>query len=289
MKRRQSNLVLFLVTGVSALAAVLMSYGYLEKRLEQERARTTASLVDIVEEPDLRAVVVAQRDVFRGETLKPEDLTVLRVPVEGVTVKGVITDPRQAIGHLVLQPLYAGEWLLDRKLSTADQAGGLEALVGPGRRAMRVPVDEVSGLLGVLEPGSRVDLIGVFASSDGKRMIGRTLVQNVPVLAVGRRSLPAHAEPSADKKESGSTKENSTVTLDVSMREAEEIALALQVGKIHLALRQGMDLEMVSTEGVNVRTLETAGTPPSTAPTRPARHVIEVLHGDRVQKEVVNR
>lgn len=287
MKRQRQNLILAFVTLLSGLLAVVLAYSYLQRRLDEQRVTLAAAPVAVVEQPQLRNVVVIQRDVFRGERIGAEDLTLLRVPIEGVTVKGVVTDPATAIGRVALQPLYAGEWLIERKLSDASGgAAGWGGTLEAGQRAMRVPVDATSGLLGILEPGDRVDVISVFASSDGHRMIGRTVEQNLAVLAVGQRRTPSQGDEGATARQQEAELRDANVTLEVDQRQAEVLALAMQVGKVRLVLRNGADTDMPATTGVNVQYIETA---PPTDESRLARyrHVIEVVKGDQVEKEVV--
>lgn len=282
-KRGRGQLVLLLVTLLSGTAAAVLGYAYIEKRLADERAAHAGGQVRVVETPELLSVVVVRRDVYRGERLTADDLTLLSVPTEGVSVGGVLADPQQAIGHVALQNLYAGEWLIARKLAASDTEGDTwNRLLMPGRRAIRVPATGVTGLLGFLQPDDRVDVIGVFTTAN-KQMVSRTLEQNVAVLAVGQRHRPDAAGPGE------SAPQESTIMLDVSQPQAERIALALEVGKLQLVLRNRADERIVTTGGADVAELSRGQV--VAAPVRPSapRHVVQVLSGGRVSSEVVNR
>ncbi len=267
----------------SGVAAALLGYAYIEKRLADQRQALTADTVRVVETPELLSVLVLQRDVFRGERLKPDDLTVLRVPTEGVTVGSVLHDPKQAVGHVALQNLYAGEWLIARKLADSETDGDTwNRLLEAGRRAIRVPVDDVTGLLGLLQPDDRVDLLAVFPGGDGRSAVSRVLEQNLAVLAVGQRHLPQQ-----DEKPAAEAGKKSSVTLDVSQQQAERIALALEIGKVRLVLRNRADAAVTASRGTRLTELERgAGT---TVRAAPRRHVVQVIAGDAVSREEVGR
>jgi pilus assembly protein CpaB len=230
-------------------------------------------------------VVVVQRDLFRGERLEAADLTVLRVPTEGVSASGVLSSPEQAVGRVALQNLYAGEWLIDRKIGDSAQGGDRwNQLLGPGMRAIRVPVDQVTGLLGLLQPDDRVDLIAVFPASDGKSVVSRALEQNVAVLAVGQRRLPQEDE---NKKVDEAGEKSSSVTLEVTQEQAERIALALELGKVRLVLRNRADTQLLSSNGTRLSELTRSAAAPTAKP-RP-RHTVQLITGGKISTEEVKR
>jgi pilus assembly protein CpaB len=279
---RSGHLALAAITLFSGVAAALLGYAYIEKRLAEQRRELAAEQVRVVDAPQLASVLVLQRDIFRGERLKSEDLAVLRVPIEGGSAKGVLSDPAQAAGHVALQNLYAGEWLIDRKLAESEADGDVwNRLLEPGRRAIRVPVDDVTGLLGLLQPNDHVDLVAVFPGSDGTTVVSRILEQNLAVLAVGQRLLPqAGDKPEAEAKKS-------SVTLDVSRQQAERIALALEVGKMRLVLRNRADAQTDTSVGARLAELEGAGAMVA----RPSGnwHVVRVITGDNISRQEVGR
>lgn len=278
-KAGRGYLVLAAITLLSGVGAAVLGYAYIEKRLADQRASLSAEQVRVVEKPELLSVVVMQRDVFRGERLTADDLTVLRVPTEGVTAEQVLGDPRAAVGHIALQNLYAGEWLIHRKLADSETEGDTwNRLLEPGHRAIRVPVDDVTGLLGILQPDDRVDLIAVFPLVDDS-VVSRILEQNVNVLAVGQHRHPRPDDENADV--AGTT----SVTLDVTQSQAERIALALEVGKVRLALRNRTDTGITRNRGARLSELERSAVPTA----RPARnrHEVQVISGDSISREVV--
>ena len=280
--------MLFGVAGLCGVLAAAFAYAYMEKRLAEQRETLEQQPVASVDQPDVREIVAARNDVLRGERVAADDLRTLRVPAEGVLLDGVITEPGQAEGRVAVANLYAGEWVSDRKLAAPDDPRqGLGSLLAPEHRAIRIPVDPVSGLLGILEPDDRVDVVGVFASDD-RRTVARTLLQNVPVLAVGQQGVPGGgtSDPEEAKREQAARRDG-TVTLDVTRKQAEIIALALGVGKVQLALRNTLASSQPPSDGVDTGLLERAAQP-APPPSEP-RQVVQVLHGGRVDEQVVNR
>lgn len=283
-KSERNALLLAALALLSGIAAAMLGYAYIEKRVAEKSEALAVDRVRVVEAPELLSVVVVQRDLFRGERLQATDLTVLRVPTEGVSASGVLSSPEQAVGRVALQNLYAGEWLIDRKIGDSEQGDRWNQLLGPGMRAIRVPVDQVTGLLGLLQPDDRVDLIAVFPGSDGKSVISRALEQNVAVLAVGQRRLPQEDE---NKKVDEAGEKSSSVTLEVTQEQAERIALALELGKVRLVLRNRADTQLLSSSGTRLSELSRSAAAPTAKP-RP-RHTVQLITGGKISTEEVKR
>jgi Flp pilus assembly protein CpaB len=98
---------------------------------------------------------------------------------------------------------------------------------------------------GMVNPNDHVDVIGTFTFPDesGKRqndaMVTCTILQNVLVLATGKTTAKM-----AGRMNDGSTQNSySTVTLEVTPREAEMLAFAEQIrGRLSLSLRNRSDV-----------------------------------------------
>lgn len=295
MKFQRSDFVLYGVAFLSAILAVGLVYGYVENRVAEAESKTEVKTVTVIEKPELRSVVVANRDIYRGEKIEIDDIKVLMVPTEGVIATGVVTQPNAVVGHMAKQPIYAGEWLLEQKVGLQEEAQGtVEALLEPGMRALRIPVSAESGLLGMLNPGDHVDVISVFESADGKRMISRTILQNIEVLSIGQINRMGKAakqqeeDVKQDPKQGEAFVKASMVALNVNTHQAEQLALAMNIGAIHLALRAPADVALVDTDGVNVKTIESDKARPPKFKPKQEREVIQIMQGDRVQ-EVITR
>ncbi|WP_024850508.1 Flp pilus assembly protein CpaB [Hydrogenovibrio kuenenii] len=295
MKLKTSDWLIYGSAGLSAILAVVFVYGYVQNRIENAEKNAHVKTITVVEKPKLLSVVVANRDIYRGEKIAVDDLKVLNVPTDGVVVNGVITNPQDAVGHIAYQKIYAGEWLINKKIGTGKdkQKQSVEALLDKGERAIRIPVRADTGLLGILNPGDHIDVISVFQSTDNKRMISRTILQNIPVLSIGQAnrmkvSGENSKEDSKDGADSEKTATESMIAVEVDNKQAEQLALAMNVGAIHLMLRNPSDTALVKTKGVNLKVMERGkGRPPKFKP-KSKRDVIEVMQGGDVQ-EVITR
>ena len=120
---------------------------------------------------------------------------------------------------------------------------GLSAAVKRQMRAVSINVSGAASVSGMVKPNDHVDVIGTFnfPDDDGKVKKGDpvtcTILQNVLVLATGRQTAKTYAP------ELGmSAASYSTVTIEVTPREAEMLAFAEQIrGRLMLTLRNGND------------------------------------------------
>lgn len=297
MKVSRSDLILYTIAFISAIAVVVLVYAYIEKRIADAEAHLPVKTIKIVEKPELAPVLVATRDLFRGEKIEQEDVQVLMIAKEGIKLKGVYSKPEEAVGQVVKSDLYAGEWLAGRKF--ADKLApekvlseGIKGLVAPGKRAMRIPVNPESGLMGILSPGDHVDVVSVFSSANGERTISRVILQNIEVLSIGQAS---HFKPKSDmqKVEDSGTKQDETlakksmVALHVDIQQAEELALAMSVGSVHLLLRNQTDVNVSDSDGVNVQVIESMKQKKVAHPAKNKRHTVELLQGGEVEEVTV--
>lgn len=189
-------------------------------------------------------VRVAASDLPAGLLLRNEDLAwkplaQANVP-EGALVKG--TPGAQATtGVLVRRDTKAGAFVLERDIIRPDAPGFLAAVLKPGMRAVSVPVDNVSGNAGLIQPGDYVDMILVqqsrknedLNSERARSVVSETVVEKVRVIAVG--SVFEHQPKVADKHNSSQIAR--TVTIEVTPRAAEAVTVASRLGTLSMALR----------------------------------------------------
>lgn len=295
MKLKTSDWAVYGIAALSAILAIVLVYGYVQNRVAEAEANASTKTITVVEKPELHSIVVASRDIYRGEQIEADDVKVLNVPMEGLVVKGVIINPQNAVGHVAHQKIYAGEWILAKKLKSESQSRSqsVEALLDKKRRAIRLPIDPATGLLGILNPGDHVDVISVFESADSKRMVSRTILQNISVLSIGiENQMRANRADSEEESNGVFAKpvdnKKSMVALDVDTTQAEKLALAMNVGAIHLLLRNAADTELVKTKGVNLKVMEKGQRRPPKYKPKKKREVIELMQGGNVQ-EVITR
>ncbi len=290
MKFKRSDLALYGAALVSAILAIGLVYGYVENRVAVAEGKVEVKTVTVIEKPELRSVLVASRDVYRGEKIEVEDIKVLMVPVEGVIATGVLTEAEVAVGNVAKQNLYAGEWLMEQKIGALDaQASSIEAFIEEGMRIIRIPVSPEAGLLGMLNPSDHVDVIAVFKSADDKQILSRTILQNIEVLSIGQANRVARVSQEQEQEKLNNQQGESfdrvsMVALNVNLQQAEQLALAMKLGTLHLVLRGPADVALVETEGVNVKHMERSKPLVPVYRPKKERDVIQIMQGGNVQE-----
>jgi Flp pilus assembly protein CpaB len=169
--------------------------------------------------------------------------------------------PEDLVGRTLVAPVVKGQAMFENLLAPPGVPAGLEALVPKGMRAVTIEVSESSGMVGLIRPGSRVDVIATVRKGD--QSVARTIVQNVKVSAVGQR-LSRDASGKED-----ATNPTRTVTLVVTPKHAEAIELAGAQGRPRLALRGPQDTDPSSATGVTESELRGEGALVATAKVEP--------------------
>ncbi len=195
---------------------------------------------------DAVQVAGAAREVPVGQRIVDADLKIVEIARKDVPA-GAILHREDAVGRAVLFKLEANEPVLESKLAPKLGGEGLTAMIEPGKRAVSVQVNETIGVAGFVQPGSKVDVLFTRSLQNGDAA-ATTILQNVAVLAYGRNLQ--HPTPASDAKQPVITPQGVTVTLLVTQEEAERLTLAVQRGKIQLALRNPLDNEEVETTAV---------------------------------------
>jgi pilus assembly protein CpaB len=189
-------------------------------------------------------VVVAARPMVIGTQLTADDLKLVAWPANSL-VPGAITDIKEAVNRGLLTAVLQNDVITASKLAAPEAGAGLSPAIPPGMRAISVKVNDVIGVAGFIVPGSRVDVVVTIRRTDDS--MTRTAASNVQVLTSGTRQ--DQEKPEVDPR-TGQTSSATVVTLMVTPRDAERIALAQSEGQIMLVLRNPLDNETVATTGV---------------------------------------
>src|SRR6185369_749097 len=132
-------------------------------------------------------------------------------------------DPKKLLGTVVRYPITAGQPVTRGSLVGPQDRGFLAAALGPGMRAITVPVNVNSGVAGFVFPGDHIDLVltqQVDGGGDGPPLkVSETIIRNLRVLATDQRI--------SDKDDEGKTQVRvfANVTLEVTPKIAEKIAV----------------------------------------------------------------
>lgn len=282
----KSARVLFLV--IALVVAAMVSY-----IVYQKTAKQTAVTAEGTADQKVIQIVVVERELGRGAVIAEPDVR-MATYLEKTAPTGHFTDLTKAVGRVVVQPLKVTEPVLESALAPTDlKKGGMAAVIAPQKRAMAVKVDDVIGVAGFLLPDHYVDVLVALEQPGEKReQISKTVLENIKVLSVGTQTQDAN-----DKE----AKKVTVATLEVTLEEGEKLALAVNQGRIQLALRGYPDTDQILTKGITVPTLlksyATASDEPvkvsavaaqPAAPVKPRKvtrqRVIEVMNGNKVNR-----
>lgn len=182
----------------------------------------------LVAAADVPAGQFIQQQHVRWQSWAPEHVT------EAFFKKSPTSKDDDFIGAVVRQGIRAGEPILKAQIVKPQERGFLAAVLDAGKRAIAVPITNVTGIAGFVFPGDHIDLILTHAihSNDDEKVSQRrasvTVVRDVRVLAL---------DQDASDQTEGKPKVAKVATLEVTPKQAEILTLALQLGTISLSLR----------------------------------------------------
>lgn len=188
-------------------------------------------------------VLVAKRALTAGTIITADALGFQPWPKELVQDAYFIdgeADMNKLLGTVVRFPITAGEPVTQGALVAPGDRGFLAAALGPGMRAVTVPVSATTGVAGFVFAGDRVDLV-LTQQVDGDNgsaplKAAETVLRNLRVLATDQT-----VEKTVDENGKTEVTEFRTVTLEVTPKIAEKIAVAQTIGTLSLALRSISD------------------------------------------------
>jgi pilus assembly protein CpaB len=231
-----------------ALVTTVMVYQWL-----QGQRMTEVDTPEVVMEGV--SVAVASADIPWGTLLADKTVRMVMYPEEGVPT-GHFKDQASLNGRVVLTNLKKNEPILESKLAPIDlKTGGVSAVMDPNKRAMAVKVNEIVGLPGFVQPGDRVDVMATFEDPRGKKKdnggsreeVTKVVLENTLVLATDTQMERANGEEKPVPVK--------VITLEVSLEEAEKLAMAENGGKLRLALRSPLNPEVKKTKGADFKDL----------------------------------
>jgi pilus assembly protein CpaB len=164
-------------------------------------------------------------------------------------------------GATVRKFVKKGELLTYALVVKSGEPGFLASVLRPGMRAVAIPTNAVASNAGLVSAGDRVDVIlglsgkGNHAAASSPQesdttsvkapeLASQTLITNVRVLAlnnVAHSGLQVRSDHVEHPKEKDPYLE--TVTLEVTPKQAEQLAVAREIGTLQLALRSVDDFD----------------------------------------------
>lgn len=185
-------------------------------------------------------VLVAQRALPVGTIITADAMSFQAWPKDMVQDAYFIdgeADIGKLMGTVVRFPITAGQPVTQGALVAPGDRGFLAAALGPGMRAITIPVSAKTGVGGFVFPGDRVDLmLTQTVKGEGPALkTAETILRNIRVLATDQSTQTETVD--------GKTVVRAfrTVTLEVTPRIAEKVAVAQTIGTISLSLRSIAD------------------------------------------------
>lgn len=196
-------------------------------------------------------VVVAKMALPKMSVITSDFIDKKKAPRAGLP-DGSVTDDIQAIGRVLAVPVVEGQVLTKYCFITQGSGAQLAATLPKGMRAVSVPISGSYVMGGLLYPGCVVDVLSASSiSGSGKKddAISTPLLRGIQVLAVQEESIVSKP---GDKKDKPAGKKdyggNLTVTLMVNTQQAEALYMAMDSGRISLAMRNPLDKISADTE-----------------------------------------
>jgi pilus assembly protein CpaB len=193
-------------------------------------------------EPQGPKVLVAKRGLPVGTIITADAVSYQLWPQELVQDAYFIdgeANMDQLLGTVVRLPITAGEPVTQGSLVAPGDRGFLAAALGPGMRAVTISVSARTGVGGFIFPGDRVDLMltqTVDALEGQPLRTTETILSNLRVLATDQSTETTTTEDGRTVVQA-----TRTVTLEVTPRIAEKIAVAETMGSLSLSLRSIAD------------------------------------------------
>ena len=240
---RSSTIIMVAVAAVFGLLAVFVAQSWLNRqadaRFKSMEAQKTAPVAT-------RSLVVASRPLRFGTEITAAALRELPWASDGVPA-GAFTSIRDVLAggkHIVLTAIEANEPILATKITGSGQRATLSAMIGDGKKASTIRVNDVDGVAGFVLPGDRVDVM-LSRQIDKGTAVNDVVLKNAKVLAVDQLADERADKPALAK----------AVTLEVDTAGAQKLSLAGQIGTLSLALRRAGDLDPVNSHPITLADL----------------------------------
>ena len=186
-------------------------------------------------------VLCFANDVPSGAPLQKADLGLKTVPALGLRGQALtVENVTEVVGRKLLLGHRRGDVLFWSDVEGGNPAAeGLSSGIKKTMRAVSINCSGAAAVSFMVRPNDHVDVIGTFdfdTTPGKKNFVTCTILQNVLVLATGSRTSKSQlgASMRADAY--------STITLEVTPREAEMLAFAEQMkGRLVLSLRNRND------------------------------------------------
>lgn len=218
--------------GVAIILAAVVTIAVTNIVKKAQRGYQDELVQVVITKVDLKGGTVITKEMVNGGTFLKKSL-----PAKA------FSKPEDVVGRVLITNIPGNIPICESHLAPSTlKTGGVSAIVASEKRAIAVKVDKVIGVAGFVHPNNRVDVFVNLKRCEGMQgPINKLVLQNILVLAVG----PDIEQKGKEEKATPTD----VVTLEVTPEEAEKLSLAVQEGKISLALRNYGDSKEILTTG----------------------------------------
>ena len=235
-----SKTIAILVLLIAVMSGLLAGAAVMKYVREQKQAMAAGANVP------MRTVVIAQKEIPTGEAVQPDQISVVGC-VADLAPEGTFSSPSSVVGRIVKTTIYPHEMVLKERLVEPGSPGGLPALIPEGQRAVTLRVDDTISVAGFIQPGHYVDIVTTIdLNKEQKETVSKVILQNIQVIATGQE---------VERKEEAKPKVVPTVTVLVTLEQAERLILAVNAGTVRLVLRSQSDHQQEETRGARLSSL----------------------------------
>lgn len=190
-------------------------------------------------------VVVARGPLKFGDRLDAGKVEVVKLPSNAVP-EGAFSSVDQLLKQdngaapVALTAIAAREPLLPSKLSGPGARASVAAEIAEGMRGYTIRVTDATGVGGHALPGDRVDVVlmrDLTPQAPNRTFVSEVVIQDVRVLGIDLNADLASNKPATP----------TTATLEVSVPDAQKLAVAGDLGKLSLALRKSGAADIAQT------------------------------------------
>ncbi|SDH38673.1 Flp pilus assembly protein CpaB [Roseospirillum parvum] len=228
---RPLTIILLVAALAIAGAAAFLVNSLISSQETQEEAGPAIPTVD---------VLVANDELSVGAMIRDDDLAWAPWPEDALDSRLVVRtsgkDPKAVfVGAFTRKELIPGEPLRPAYVFRQGDARVMAGLLTPGMRGMAISISAESSVAGFIRPGDHVDVVLTYrvqtVKGTGEKQVhenaSETLLRDIRVLAIDQ----------AVRGGEDVAKTGKTATLEVTLPQAEVLALAQDLGNISLVLR----------------------------------------------------
>lgn len=188
------------------------------------------------------------RDIPANTEIQPTDLKPVTIPRSAVK-DSMIQNPEEVVGKYNNTKVFSGEFVMRENLVNREEVDPFESIDLTKLRKISIPASYETTMGGNIKRGDRVDLIYIGTVSKGEKHFtyAKTFMKDVLVYEVNTgdgfkyvdhsQSVKGAKPGGEDINTNPNTGDLASVTLAVTLDQAEEIASRMQTGEVRIVGR----------------------------------------------------